>query len=181
MAEKKIGDMVVRVEKMRALQSQRFLIRIGKLLGPAADSLAQVIARTGEVSQIAEELRREDLSETRRKVLEEQRKALSVRSDAQAIQMFGEILTYLDPEDANQFLVDLCAMASVQEGAGGHFMPVRDETMFDHYFGDSLMTAWSVALYVLEVNYRSFFDVANRSGVVQRAMNRSSETTKSAA
>jgi hypothetical protein len=81
-----------------------------------------------------------------------------------ALNALGGMLTNANPDEAEQLLVDLCQMAQVNTGG----MPVGqyDPVIFDHHMdGLALQTCWEVAGFVLEVNFRDFFDAAVSTNV----------------
>lgn len=76
-----------------------------------------------------------------------------------ALSAVGGMLTNANPDEAEQLLVDICQMAQVNTAGmpAGQYEPI----IFDHHMdGLPLQTCWEVAGFVLEVNFRDFFDAA---------------------
>lgn len=126
MAEKKIGDSTYRCEKLKPLDAQRLLIRLGKIFGPSIHHL-------GTVLSIEEEAER----------------------DRETLRMIGEFFTTIDPDQAEAILVDLCKSAQVKQEKGGYDQVIFEhqfddlveawavaafvlETQFRDFFGAAL-------------------------------------------
>lgn len=81
-----------------------------------------------------------------------------------AMSAIGGLLADANPEEAEQLLIDLCEMAQVN--ANGMPAGQYDQVIFGHHMdGLPLLTCWEVAGYVLEVNFRDFFDAAVNTGL----------------
>ena len=80
--------------------------------------------------------------------------------DAAALEVLGRLFSQGDIDEADALVVELSEAAQVRE-PNGTWEPI----VFDHHFQGELLTGWQVAYFVIEVNFRGFFDAAARSGL----------------
>lgn len=102
MAEKKLGNSTYRCEKLKPLDAQRLLIRVGKIFGPSIHHLGTVLSIEDEAER-----------------------------DREALRMIGDFLSTLEPDTAEEILVALCEMAQVKEGTGGYDQVIFGHHMQD--------------------------------------------------
>jgi len=129
MAEKKIKNRTFRVDKLPATISVSLLFRLGRIIGPAL----------GPLSTLKQPSTSGDDANKRERVLT----------------VVGELFGELDPEKANELLIELCGHAQVKLPSG-----VYDPVVFDAVFTDDVTDAFHVALFVVEVNFGDFLNAA---------------------
>jgi len=86
------------------------------------------------------------------------------KRDAAALAAFGSVIESVDPEEFQSLIIETASMASIQ--ANGAYEPV----VFDFHFTGNLLEAFQVVLFVLEVNFKGFFDGAKASPLARRVM-----------
>lgn len=78
--------------------------------------------------------------------------------DARTLEALGSFLAATDADEVERLVVELSEKARVSVGTGGAYEPV----IFDHHFSDDLLTAWQVAMFVVQVNFADFFGGVSR-------------------
>jgi len=95
MPEQKIDDVTIRCEKLPAREAQRLLLRLGKMLGPALESVAYLQSVSGD----------EDVERVTAAIL-------------------GDVLAKADVDQADALLTQLIEAAQIKSVKSGGYEPI---------------------------------------------------------
>ncbi|MBG6211677.1 hypothetical protein IWQ49_006368 [Labrenzia sp. EL_126] len=137
MAEKKIANMTVKVERPLATEALKLQARLMKAAGGLAEKLPGILAS-----------RREDATEEVRS-----------KADADALSAIAGIFERMTPEEYASLMTDIVSMAKVQRPSGQF-----DQMDLDGDFSANLGAIIPVSLFVLKEVFGDFFSGALATG-----------------
>lgn len=137
MAEKKIANMVVKVDRPLATEALKLQARLMRAAGGLAEKLPAILAS-----------RKEGVSEEER-----------AKADADALTAITGIFDRLSPDEFANLVGDVVAMAKVQRPSG-----MYDPMDLDGDFSTNLGAIIPVVVFVLKEVFGDFFSAAQASG-----------------
>ena len=137
MAEKKIGSMVVKVDRPLATEALKLQARLMRAAGGLAEKLPAILAS-----------RKEGVSEEDR-----------AKADAEALTAITGIFDRLSPDEFATLVGDVVSMAKVQRQSGAY-----DQMDLDGDFSTNLGAIIPVVVFVLKEVFGDFFSAAQASG-----------------